>query len=512
MVSPASPLRIEPWDTANQSLIANVHPADWRNPEPVARYNLVVVGAGTAGLVTASVAAGLGAKVALVERHAMGGDCLNVGCVPSKAIIASGRRVAEARAAAALGLKLAGNPACPDFGAAMQRMREVRARISPHDSVARYQGELGVDVFLGDARFSAPDRVVVGARELRFRRAAIATGARAAAPPIPGLEAVGFLTNETVFSLTSAPPRLAVIGGGPIGCELAQAFQRLGSRVALLEASDQVLVREDRDAAAVVETALLKDGVALHTGVQIDQVDRVAEGKRIGFSNPTGPSEALIVDEILVAAGRAPNVESLGLEAAGVEFDPRQGVRVNDFLRTRNRRIYALGDCAMEWKFTHAADAAAKIVVQNALFLGRKRLSNLVMPWCTYTDPEIGHIGLYERDAAERGISIDTYRVDLEQNDRALCDGQEAGFIKILTRRGRDEILGATVVAAHAGDLIGALSIAMAGKLGLGAIANAIFPYPTQAEAIKATANAYLRTRLTPRIKTVFETFLRWRR
>ena len=205
-------------------------------------------------------------------------------------------------------------------------------------------------------------------------------------------------------------------------------------------------------------------------------------------------------------------MEGLGLDSAGVEFDPRRGVHVDDFLRTRNRHIYALGDCAMEWKFTHAADAAAKIVVQNALFLGRKRRSHLVMPWCTYTDPEVAHLGLYEREAEERGIAVSSYRVDLSENDRALCDGREAGFVKILTRRGRDEILGATVVAAHAGDLIGALSIAMAGKLGLGVIANAIFPYPTQAEAIKATANAYLRTRLTPRIKRVFEAFLRLRR
>ncbi len=506
-----NPLRLEPWDEANQRLLANVHPPDWRHPEPASRYNLVVLGAGTAGLVTASVAAGLGARVALIERHFLGGDCLNVGCVPSKAVIASGRRVAEARAAASLGLKLPAEQT-PDFGAAMQRMREVRARIGPHDSADRYQHQLGVDVFLGEARFAGPDRVVVGESELRFRRAVIATGARATAPPIPGLAESGYLTNETVFSLTSPPARLAVIGGGPIGCELAQAFQRLGCQVSLLEASEQVLPREDPEAAELVRRALTRDGVAVQTEIRIERVEAGAEGKRIFLSGPTRACEPLLVDGILVAAGRAPNVDGLGLEAAGVAFDQRRGVTVDDFLRTRNRRIFAVGDCAMGWKFTHAADAAAKIAVQNAFFFGRKRLSRLVMPWCTYTDPELGHIGLYERDASERGLAVDSYRINLEANDRALCDGQEEGFVKIVTRKGRDEILGATIVAAHAGDLIGALSIAMAGKVGLGTIASAIFPYPTQAEAIKAASNAYLRTRLTPTLKRVLATLLRWRR
>ncbi len=498
---------MQPSDAHNRALAEALYPAGWRNPEPAGRYNLVVVGAGTAGLVTASVAAGLGARVALVERHLMGGDCLNVGCVPSKAVIRSGRLAAEARGAAALRLAPAAN-ARPDFAAAMTRMREIRAGIAPHDSPTRYRDELGVDVFLGNARFTGSDRVEVDGAELRFARGVIATGARATAPPIPGLQEAGYLTNESVLSLTEAPPRLAVIGAGPIGCELAQAFQRLGSAVTLLEVAPQILGREDRDAAAVVEHALRRDGIALRTDVRIAKVETGDSARRIALEG----GEGLEVDAILVAAGRAPNVEDLGLEAAGVEVAPGRGVVIDDRLRTANRAIYAVGDCAMEWKFTHAADAAAKLVVQNALFFGRKKLADLNMPWCTYTDPEIAHIGLYTHEAEARGIAVDTHSVPLSGNDRARCDGETEGFVKVLTRRGRDEILGATVVASHAGDLIATLSVAMAGKIGLGTIAGAIFPYPTQAEAIKGAANLYMRSRLTPTLRRVFERVLALRR
>jgi pyruvate/2-oxoglutarate dehydrogenase complex dihydrolipoamide dehydrogenase (E3) component len=501
------PVHVLPRDAHNEALVANVHPADWVNPTPAGRYNLVVVGAGTAGLITSLVASSLGARVALVERHLMGGDCLNVGCVPSKSVIRAARRIHEARAAEALGLGVP-EQQLPDFGAAMERMRRIRARISHEDSAARYRDEFGIDVYLGRARFTGPGAVDVDGAELRFKKAVIATGARAAAPPVPGLAEAGYLTNETVFELTERPERLAIIGGGPIGCELAQAFQRLGTRVTLLEMAPQVLGREDPDAAAIVQRALVRDGVELRLGASLRRVERKG-GEKVLHLAAGERDEPLVVDEILVGAGRSPNVEGLGLETASVELDPRRGVRVDDRLRTTNPRIFAAGDVCMDQKFTHAADAAAKIVVQNALFFGRKTLSSLVMPWCTYTDPEVAHVGLYERDARERGIAIDTYQVPIAKANRAVTDGEEEGFVKIHVRKGKDEILGATIVAAHAGEMISEITVAMTNGVGLGAFTSVIHPYPTQAEAIKAAAGLYTRTRLTPGVKRLFETWLR---
>jgi pyruvate/2-oxoglutarate dehydrogenase complex dihydrolipoamide dehydrogenase (E3) component len=496
-------------DEHNRRLVSNVHPDGWRNPEPSERYNLVVIGAGTAGLITAAVAAGLGARVALVERHLMGGDCLNVGCVPSKALLRASRVAAEARSSARYGIKLTGAVE-PDFAAVMERLRRTRTAISADDSVERYANELGVDVFLGQAEFTGGDAVEVAGARLRFAKAVIATGARATAPPIEGLEEAGYRTNESVFSLTECPSRLAVVGAGPIGCELSQAFQRLGSRVSLLEMAPQVLVREDADAAAIVQRALERDGVDLVLGARLERVESTPEGRRIHYRTD-GEARSLDVDEILVGAGRAPNVEGLGLEGAGVEYD-RGGVRVDDRLRTTNPRIFAAGDCCMSWKFTHAADAAAKIVVRNALFHGRERLSRLVMPWCTYTDPEIAHVGLYAREAAERGIEVDTFEVPLERVNRALLDGQDEGFVKIHVRRGTDRPVGGTIVAAHAGEMISELTLAIVGRVGLGTLASVIHPYPTQAEGLKAAANAYMRTRLTPLVKRLFGLWLSWSR
>jgi len=507
-----STLEIPPGDAANRELVANVHPADWENPVPAGRYNLVVVGAGTAGLISAALAAGLGARVALVERHLMGGDCLNVGCVPSKAVIRASRMVAEARRAAAeLGLPLA-DGAQPDFGAAMERMRRIRARISEEDSARRYRDELGVDVFLGEARFESRDSVRVGDASLRFRKAVIATGARAAAPPIEGLEAAGHLTNETIFESTERPPRLGVIGAGPIGCELGQAFARLGCAVTLFDAADRVLARDDAEAAAVVQRHLEADGVTLALGCAIERVEQRDGAKVVCGTARDGATVAVPVDEILIAVGRAPNLEGLDLATAGVESDPRRGIVVDDYLRTANPRIYAAGDVCMDWKFTHAADAAAKIVVQNALFLRTQKLSSLVMPWCTYTDPEVAHVGLSPADAAARGIDVDTHEAPLSMVNRAVTDGEEDGFVRVHLARGKDQILGATIVAAHAGEMISELTLAIVGKLGLGAILNTIHPYPTQAEALKRVAGIQARARLTPTVAKLLSAYMRLRR
>ena len=498
-----------PKDSHNLELLASVHPPDWRPPTPAPRYNLVVIGGGTAGLVTAAGAAGLGARVALVERDFLGGDCLNVGCVPSKCVIRSSRVVGELRAAPGLGIHVP--PAVGvDFGAVMERMRAVRARISHHDSAQRFGG-LGVDVFLGEGRFSGPDTVAVDGASLRFKKAVIATGGRAHHPAIPGLAEAGFLTNENVFELTERPPRLAVIGGGPIGCELAQAFRRLGSDVTLFHTGSHILNREDADAAQIVQRAFIDEGVHLVLGARLARVDRVAEGKVLHAETPGGPVR-VTVDEILVGAGRVPNVDGLGLETAKVAYDRRDGVKVNDHLQTSNPRIYAAGDVCMARKFTHAADFAARTVIQNALFLGRKKLSALTIPWCTYTDPEIAHVGLYESEAEQRGIALDTYLRPFSEVDRAIIDGEEQGFVKVHVRRGTDRVAGATIVARHAGEMIGELTLAMTGGIGLGRLASVIHPYPTQAEAIRQVGDMYNRSRLTPSIKRLFAAWLRWMR
>lgn len=498
-----------PHDQHNAQLVDNVHPPDWVNPEPAPRYNLVVIGAGTAGLVTAAGAAGLGAKVALIERKFMGGDCLNFGCVPSKAVIRASRVPAEIREAQRFGANVSGDTGV-DFGAVMERMRRIRAGISRHDSAKRFQS-LGVDVFFGDASFLSGDTVRVGNKKLRFSRAVIATGTRAAVPPIPGLAEAGYLTNETIFSLTELPKRLAVIGAGPIGCELAQAFARFGSSVTLIEADKQILVREDLEAAKVVEAALVRDGVRILCGGKASSiVPRGAE--KVIHVECNGKQHEIVVDEILLAVGRTPNVEGINLEAAGVRYDWRAGVAVNDRLQTSNSRIYAAGDICSNYKFTHAADAMARIVIQNALFFGRKKVSALVMPWCTYTSPELAHVGLSERDAQAKGMAIDIFRVPLSSVDRAVADGEEDGFLKVVTQKGTDRILGATVVAQHAGEMISELTLALTNRIGLSGIAATIHPYPTQSEAIKKAADAYNRTRLRPWLKRLFERILAWRR
>jgi pyruvate/2-oxoglutarate dehydrogenase complex dihydrolipoamide dehydrogenase (E3) component len=498
-----------PRDSHNLELLANVHPPDWRPPTPAPRYNLVVIGGGTAGLVTAAGAAGLGARVALVERDLLGGDCLNVGCVPSKCVIRSSRVVGELRVAPALGIRVP-SAAEVDFGAVMERMREVRARLSHHDSAQRFSG-LGVDVFLGDGRFSGPDTVAVGGLSLRFKKAVVATGGRAHHPAIPGLAETGFLTNENVFELTERPPRLAVIGGGPIGCELAQAFRRLGSEVTLFHTGGHILNREDAGAAEIVQRAFIDEGIRLVLGARLVRVERTGKGKVLHAETPGGPVD-VTVDEILVGAGRVPNVDGLGLDTVKVAHDRRDGVTVNDYLQTSNPRIYAAGDVCMAQKFTHAADFAARTVIQNALFLGRKKLSALTIPWCTYTDPEIAHVGLYEGEAERRGIALDTYLRPFSEVDRAIADGEEQGFVKVHVRRGTDKIVGATIVARHAGEMIGEMALAITAGIGLGRLASVIHPYPTQAEAIRQVGDMYNRTRLTPAIKRLFAAWLRWTR
>ena len=505
-------ITVIPMDRYNQELVNNLHPSDWVNPEPAPRYNLVVIGAGTAGLVTAAGAALLGAKVALIEKHLMGGDCTNVGCVPSKTMIRSARVVADIQNAERFGIS-AGSMTV-DFPKVMERLRRIRAEISPHDSAKRFQQEFGVDVFFGDARFSSPNTVEVAGKNLRFKKAAIATGTRASQLSIAGLEEADYLTNETVFSLTERPNRLAVIGGGYIGCELAQTFRRLGSEVVLLHKNSRILDREDPDAAKIIQETFVREGICLLLESKIKRVER-KDAAKIIYYEVNGKEDAVTVDEILIGAGRSPNVEGLNLDVVGVKYDQKKGVIVDNYLQTTNPSIYAVGDVCMKWKFTHAADAAARIVIQNSLFsifgIGRKKLSSLTMPWCTYTDPEIAHVGMYEKEAHEQGIEVDTFCIPLNQVDRALVDGEAEGFTKVHVKKGTDKILGATMVARHAGDMISEITLAMANNLGLKAISNTIHPYPTQAEAIRKAADKYGLTRLKS-FKKLSSTWLAWRR
>ncbi len=503
-----------PDDQCNRDLLDNVHPPQWKNPTPTGRYNLVVIGAGTAGLVTAAIASALGAKVALIERHLMGGDCLNVGCVPSKGVIRAAKAWNAVREAEQFGLYVPENIK-RDFGAAMARMRKIRARISHMDSAHRFT-TLGVDVFIGTGRFTGSGTIDVDGTTIEFAKAVICTGARASAPPVPGLAQTAYLTNESVFSLTELPPRFGIIGAGPIGCEMAQAFARFGSQVFLVEALHGMLPNEDRDAAEVVEQSLRRDGVQLLCCGKDLVIKTSTDGIRHLSVDSHGRHYDIPVDEILVAAGRKPNVEGLDLETVGVEHDTN-GIKVNHRLQTSNPRIFAGGDICSPFKFTHTADAQAQIVIQNALFphpfgLGYASTENLIIPWATYTQPELAHVGLYEKDAQTQGISIDTFTFYLNEVDRAILDGEEEGFARIHVKKGTDTIVGATIVAAHAGDLISEITLAMKGGLGLNAIAGTIHPYPTQAEVIKKTANAWRKTTLTDRKKHWLSKLFAWTR
>lgn len=497
-----------PFHEHNRTLASNVHPPDWVNPDPAGRYNLVVLGAGTAGLVTAAGAAGLGARVALVERRLMGGDCLNVGCVPSKALIRAAHVASQVRRAGELGVRVGGDVEV-DFVEVMERMRRLRAEISHDDSAARFR-DLGVDVFIGDGRFEGPGVVSVGERRLSYKKAVIATGARASELPIQGLAEAGYLTNETIFSLTRLPRRLGVIGAGPIGCELAQAFARFGSEVFLVEALHGIMPREDPEASEIVAQQMRQDGVTIMCCGKNLEIRRQADGKHLVVDSHDEHYD-IAVDEILVGVGRSPNVEGLNLESVGVEVGPT-GVKVNDRLQTTGKGIYAAGDICSAYKFTHSADAMARLVIQNALFFGRARASALTIPWCTYTAPEVAHVGLYEEEAKKKGLEVTTVQVPMSEVHRAVLDGETQGFVKVLLKAGSDRILGATVVAKGAGDLISELTLAMVAGKGLGTLAATIHPYPTRGELIKKAGDAYNRTRLTPGVKRLFERLMAWQR
>jgi pyruvate/2-oxoglutarate dehydrogenase complex dihydrolipoamide dehydrogenase (E3) component len=468
-----------------------VLPPDYRQPEPRDRYHLVVIGAGPAGLVTAIAAAGLGAKVALVERAAMGGDCLNAGCVPSKSLLEFTR---DARSA-------------DHFDAAFAWLREVRATIAEHDSVQRYT-DAGVDVFLGSAKFIDSESILVDHTRLVTRRAVIATGSRPVLPPIEGLAESRPLTNETLFDLKERPRRLGIIGGGPIGCEIAQAFARLGVDVSLLESASRLLPKESPQASAVVGRVLRDCGVRVELDAPVTGVSRRGQVVAVTLGNARGE---ILVDELLVAAGRRANTNELNLAAVGVETDSDGRIVVDRYLRTTNQRIYAAGDVCSVLQLTHNADAHARIVVQNALFLPSARADKLIVPRCTYTDPEVAQIGRLATELDDDGTPFDAYRTAFAELDRGKTQNDDDGFVEVLTASGKDDILGATIVGRDAGEQIACLAIAMHHGLGLGALGKAVLPYPTRAEFVRKLADQYNRKRLTPTTQRLIRAWLRSR-
>lgn len=496
---------VKPLDAHNSKLLDNVHPKEWLNPEPKDNYNLVVLGAGSGGLVSAAGAAGVGARVALIESHLLGGDCLNVGCVPSKALLKCAKAAASVRGAAKYGIHVSGEVTV-DFGAVMERMRRIRAGIAPHDSAKRFSGQLGIDVFMGRGKFTGSNTIEVNGKTLRFSKAVIATGGTAAIPPIPGLAEAPYLTNASIFNLTELPARLGVIGAGPIGLELAQAFRRFGSEVTVFSRSGGILPKEDPDAAKIVLQSMRNDGIQFELDSKYNRVesDNAGESTVTVVLEQENGERRLEFDALLVATGRKPLVNGIGLEEAGVKFDERLGVEVDDKLQTANPNVYAVGDVATRYQFTHMADFMARLVIRNALFYGRDKVTSLLIPWATYTDPEVAHVGLYEKDLRDREIEFETYKREFSEVDRAILEEETEGFVKVHVKKGADQILGATIVGSHAGDMISEITVAMQNGMGLGKLSSIIHPYPTTAEAIRQCGDLYNKTRLTTTVKKIF--------
>lgn len=488
--------------------------ARWPKPRRFDR-NLVVIGAGAGGLVSSYIAAAVKARVTLVEGHRMGGDCLNFGCVPSKALIRSAKMAHELRTAGELGMR---NPAGEvDFAAVMRRVQAVVRAIEPHDSVERYT-ELGVEVLQGRARITGPWSVEVTLvdgtrRTLTTRSIVVAAGASPTVPPIPGLAEVGFLTSDTVWGLTALPPRLVVLGGGPVGCELAQSFARLGSRVTQVEMTPRILLREDAEVADLVAASLRADGVELLPGHEAVRAEIVAGEKRLVVRHD-GREIAIPFDELLCAVGRSPRVEGYGLEALGIALSPRGTIETNAFLETRYPNVYAVGDVAGPFQLTHVAAHQAWYAVVNALFgrFRRFKADYSVIPRSTFTDPEVARVGLSEAEAREQGVAFEVTRYDLDDLDRAIADGTARGFVKVLTVPGKDRILGVTIVGEHAGDLLAEYALAMKHGLGLEKILSTVHAYPTLSEANKYAAGAWKRAHAPRRLLAWVARYHAWQR
>lgn len=479
-------------------------------PSPSASkdYNVIAIGAGAAGLITTAAVAGLGGRAALIERHKMGGDCLNYGCVPSKGLISSARHIQHIRQSERWGLEK--HEPRFDLQKVFASMRARRAVIEPNDSQERYES-LGVDVHRGEARFRSPHEVEVDGRVLRGRFIVVSAGSRAIVPQMEGLDQIRYFTNETIFDrLDFTPKSLLVVGGGPIGCELGQVFQRLGVQVTLCEFAPQILVREDADVSAVLRARLEAEGMRIFTGRKGNRFF-ARNGKAVVVLEPAdggkqSPLEEVETDAALIAAGRTPNIEGLNLDAAGVRHNKR-GIEVNAHLQTSQPHIFAGGDIAGGHQFTHLADYHARVIVENIIrsmipplrWFGKlARADQRVLPWCTYTSPEVARVGLNETQAKEAALDCDSIRVELKHVDRYVLEREEEGFIKVVAQKKTGRILGATVVGEGAGELIHEFALAMKHDLPLGKIAATIHAYPSRSEAVRRAGDAFNRTRLTP--------------
>lgn len=482
----------------------------WEKPAGFDR-DLVVIGAGSGGLVSAYIGAVVKAKVSLIEKDRMGGDCLNTGCVPSKALLRSARFLAQLRRSEAYGIRSAS--AEFDFADVMERVQKVVRQVEPHDSVERYEG-LGVDVIKGEARITSPWTVEVNGRTLTTRNIIVATGAQPFVPPIPGLEEAGYLTSDSVWALRERPERLIVIGGGPIGSELTQAFARLGSRVTQVELAPRLLPREDEAAAALVAERFAEEGIDVRTGVQAKAVEPAADGGHELVVERDGVEERIAFDRILVAVGRKPNTTGFGLETLGIPVTARGTIEVNEYLQTRYPNIFAVGDVAGPYQFTHAAGHQAWHAAVNALFGGFKRFAvdYSALPWSIFTDPEVARVGLNEDEAKAEGIDYEVTVYPLAELDRAIAEGATEGFVKVLTVPGKDRVLGATIVGEHAGELISEYVTAIRHGLGMNKLLSTVHAYPTLMEANKFAAGEWKKAHAPQRVLAWLARYHAWRR
>jgi pyruvate/2-oxoglutarate dehydrogenase complex dihydrolipoamide dehydrogenase (E3) component len=472
-----------------RDFLRRVRPSDWKNPTPRNPYDLIIVGGGPAGLTAAELAARDGRRVALIERDRLGGNSLNSGSIPSKAIIQAARVLAFLRDEEDFGAAAFERPRI-DFAAVMARMRRIRSRVAEYHSIDRLCAQ-GIDVFLCDARFDGPNTLSAGDSQLSFKKAIVATGARPQRSNLPGLEQVGYLTSDTIFELTELPKRLGVIGGGPLGCELAQAFCRLGSQVTIVQNDPKFLPHEDRDAAELLSLSLSRDGVITRLNTTVVGAHSESGAKCLDITS-ADVKLSIEVDEILLSIGRVPNVENMGLSAAGIEFDTARGIDVDEFLQTTNVDVYAAGDVCQSDQFTNVAESSARLAVHNAFGGRTERQGHWTIPWCTYCDPEIAHVGMHVREARQQSIPVKSFIVMLQDVDRAITDGLQDGFVKIHVREGTDQILGATIVATRAGELINEMSVIMSAGIGMRRLAGILHTYPAQSDAIRLAALAYL--------------------
>ncbi|VAX17389.1 COG0398: uncharacterized membrane protein / Mercuric ion reductase [hydrothermal vent metagenome] len=474
-------------------------------------FNVIVIGAGSAGLVSSYIAAAVKAKVALIERHKMGGDCLNTGCVPSKALIRSAKIISYIKRHQDYGIKSAS--ATFDFADVMERVQKVIKKVEPHDSVERFTG-LGVDCFSGNAKILSPHEVKVDGKTLTTKNIIIATGARPAVPNIPGLDKVPYLTSDTLWEIRELPKRLVVVGGGPIGSELTQCFARLGSKVTQVERAPEIMNREDDEISQAIRKRFTEEGVDVRTGSNFKEVV-VENNRQFAVIEKNGTTEKIEFDKILIALGRAANSKGFGLEEIGVKLTERGTVEVDEYLRTTtHKNIYACGDVAGPYQFTHTAAHQAWYCAVNALFspLKKFKVDNRVIPWCTFTDPEVAQVGLNEKAAKAKGIPYEVTRYEIDDLDRAIADSEDHGVVKVLTVPGKDTILGVTILGYHAGDLIAEYILAMKHGLGLNKILGTIHIYPTMAEANKFVAGNWKKAHAPEGLLRLVKKFHDWRR